>query len=444
MLNPLETMLPSAFKRYIPLVAWIVAGLTLLLIPIKILSYGYLPPDDALRHAAKAVSGKPWEQIMVMRSDFPLDPYPGWHTVLGTLHGWLGGSAETLVVISIGGLMLLLSIAVLLWLRRPEAWLAGLLVLAIFSPDFTIRLALGRPYLFTMASWVFVLFAWSRMEDRRPRPWELFLTMFLFALITWIHGSWYQLVLLVAAFALAGRWRHALWLGGCWASGTFLGASFTGHPFQFLNQSLRLLFSIFGDHSLTRQLETELMPSTGNVALLLAVAVMLVWRTRSQTWRQEELLPPAFVLAILGWLLGLKVNRFWSDWGLPATLVWLTIEFQKQFEEGLHFESARRVLITAGLAMGLFLATTTDRESRWTWNISSEYLTEGDPRLAGWLPEKQGILYCTDMRIFHETFFKNPKANWRYVLGFEPGLMIPEDLAVFRKVQWSYGDPRAY
>jgi hypothetical protein len=36
-------------------------------------------------------------------------------------------------------------------------------------------------------------------------------------------------------------------------------------------------------------------------------------------------------------------------------------------------------------------------------------------------------------------FFKTPTADWRYVLGFEPGLMRPDDLEVLRKIQWNHG-----
>src|SRR5690349_4599911 len=114
-------------KRYVPLAAWIIVVLTLLYIPSKIISYGYLPADDSLRHAAKAVSGKPWQEILVMRSDFQIDPHPGWHAVLGAFHRALNCGTETLVLISIVGLMLLLSAAVLPWLRWPESWLASLL-----------------------------------------------------------------------------------------------------------------------------------------------------------------------------------------------------------------------------------------------------------------------------------------------------------------------------
>jgi len=41
-----------------------------------------LPGDDAMRHAAKTISGKTWQQILIMRSDFQIDPSPGWQAVL--------------------------------------------------------------------------------------------------------------------------------------------------------------------------------------------------------------------------------------------------------------------------------------------------------------------------------------------------------------------------
>src|ERR1700720_4110804 len=69
-------MASNEFKRRVPLAAWLVVVITLLLVPLKIIGYGYLPADDALRHAAKAVSGKPWSEILVMRNDFAIDQHP--------------------------------------------------------------------------------------------------------------------------------------------------------------------------------------------------------------------------------------------------------------------------------------------------------------------------------------------------------------------------------
>ena len=133
-------MPPNRFSRYVPLAVWVVAVLSLTLVPAKILGYGFLPMDDALRHAAKVVSGKSWSEILVMRSDFVIDPHPGWHAVLGWLYHWQECSTETLVVVAVFGLMLLVSGSVLPWFRRPEAWLAAFLVVIVASHVHLVRL----------------------------------------------------------------------------------------------------------------------------------------------------------------------------------------------------------------------------------------------------------------------------------------------------------------
>src|ERR1039457_6620285 len=74
------------FRRYVPLAAWAIVILLLLFIPLKVISYGYLPGDDALRHAAKAVSGKSWQEILVLGPAFHFAPIWGWHWLLGKIH----------------------------------------------------------------------------------------------------------------------------------------------------------------------------------------------------------------------------------------------------------------------------------------------------------------------------------------------------------------------
>jgi len=437
-------MVPPSIKRYIPLFSWLVAALTLILIPAKILGSGYLPGDDALRHAAKAVSGKAWSEILVMRSGFEIDPHAGWHVILGAIHRWQGGNAETLVVISCFGLMLLVGVSALPWFRWPEAWLAGLLAGSIFVPLFVTRLMMGRPYLLSMAVFITLLLLWSRVENRRPRTGELLATIVLIAAAAWIHGSFYLFGIPAVGILLAGRWRQSVWFGGCWLVGSFLGASLTGHPVQFLYQWIRLLFEAFGTHAFSRQLVGEFQPSDGDWAMVLAVAAMLLWRSRSPDWKPKDLVDPIFLTGVLGWVLGLKVIRFWWDWGLPAMVLWMALEFQKQCEAYLGRESLRRPLIAAGLAASLLFGTTSDAHSRWTWNLTKQYISPDDPQLAGWLPGDNGVCYAADMFFFYETFFKNPTAPWRYVLGFEPGLMRPEDLDVMHKVQWNLGDVSFY
>jgi hypothetical protein len=434
----------SELKRYVPLAAWIVVCVTLLCVAGKIIGYGFLPADDALRHAAKAVSGKSWPEILVMRPDFAMDPHPGWHATLGWIHRRLNCDVETLVILPVMGLMLLFSVAGLAWLRWPESWLGALLVAAVFCPDFVGRLALGRPYIFTMTVFVMLLFLWSRPEQRQPGLREIISTILLIAAAAWIHGSFYQLLLPAAGLFLAGRWPQAFWFGALWVAGSFLGASLTGHPWLFLDQCVRHLLGVFGGPVLTRQLVPELRPSNADGTFVLAVIAVLLWQARSADWKPRDLVDPVFMMGLLGWVLGLKVGRFWWDWGVPAFLIWLALQLEKQFKHHMAFDSSNRLLLTLGLAVAVFLGISGDRDGRWTSNLTKQYLTPDTPDMAGWLPDSGGIIYSVDMTVFNDTFFKNPTAPWRYVMGFESALMLPEDLAVAHNVAWNFGDLRGY
>ena len=66
LIERLQTQLSGKQPLIRPLI--ILAVITALcLIPLRIISYGYMPSDDALRHVAKVVSGRPWQDILVMR-----------------------------------------------------------------------------------------------------------------------------------------------------------------------------------------------------------------------------------------------------------------------------------------------------------------------------------------------------------------------------------------
>lgn len=431
-------------KRYIPLAVWIVVVSAVILIPLKIIGYGFMPMDDALRHAAKAVSGKSWQQILVMRDDFSIDPSPGWQTILSWVHDVNHGGAESLVIFSVVALMLLVMLCGVPWFRRPEAWLAALLVASVVIPECTTRFARGRPYILTDAVVITILFLWSRGEKKVPSTATLLFTPLLVAASAWIHGSWYMLVLPGVAILFAGMWREAIAYWICWLIGSVLGCGLTGHPFGFLLQSVRHMFGVFGGLVVNRQLEPELHPSDGAVPAVLAVAALLLWRKSTIGWNPRTLLNPVFMMMALGWVLGLKMQRFWWDYGTPAFIIWVAIELQAHFEKQLTMDSLKRLLITLAIAAGVYLGFTSDRDGRWTENLTTEFLTPDNPALAGWLPGDGGIIYNSDMDVFFETFYKNPTANWKYILGFESGWMRPEDLDVLRKAQWNFGDARAF
>jgi hypothetical protein len=143
---------------------------------------------------------------------------------------------------------------------------------------------------------------------------------------------------------------------------------------------------------------------------------------------------PAFVLAAVAWILAFRVQRFWLDWGLPAAMFWLALELQHVLERSRRAEGRRRLWIALGAAAVFVLAFTSDRGSRW-----SKYAAM---RVAGielesnrdWLPQPGGILYGDRIQYFYDLFFRFPTAPWRYQVGFEPALMPPADLAIFRAI----------
>lgn len=426
-------------KRYVPLLVWVVVVSTAIIIPLKIIEYGFLPMDDALRHAAKTISGKSWQQILVMRDGFAIDPSPGWQQILAWIHAGTGANAEALVVFSVVALMLLVMTSALPWFRRPEAWLAALFVASLFIPECTTRFARGRPYLFTDAALITILFLWSRQEDDRPRRAALIFTPLLVAASAWIHGSWYLLCLPGAAILFAGRWRSAMIYGFFWFAGSVLGCALTGHPVGFLLQSVRHMAGVFGEFTVVRQLEPELQPSDGAIPAVLLVAVFLLWRKMSSGWKPQALLNPIFLMMVLGWLLGLKMRRFWWDFGTPAFIVWVALELQEHIETHLSLDSIQRLLVTLGIAAGAFLGFTSDRDSRWSASLATEFITPHTPGIAGWLPGDGGTIYNSDMDVFFQTFYANPTADWKYILGFESGLMQIDDLETLRKIQWNRG-----
>jgi hypothetical protein len=203
------------------------------------------------------------------------------------------------------------------------------------------------------------------------------------------------------------------------------------------------MVGVFGSFVVNRQLEPELHPSDGATPAVLAVVALLLCRKIFLGWNLRAVMNPIFMMMVLGWLLGLKMQRFWWDWGTPAFMVWAALELQEHIERQLIFDSAKRLFITLGIAAGVFLGFTSDRDSRWTENLTAEFFSPENPDAAGWLPGPGGIIYNSDMDVFFQTFYKNPTADWKYILGFESGLMTPENLEVFRAAQWNFGDARA-
>jgi hypothetical protein len=434
----------DALRRYVPLAVWAVVILVILAIPLKIISYGYLPGDDALRHAAKAVSGKPWPEILVVGPAFQVDHNFGWHFLLRQVYLGSHCGPEALVLLSVVGLFVLAGWSVLPWLKRPEAWLIALTAAALTS-DLLMRFSLGRPFLLTIAGLLTILFAWQIHGASPPKWWTAVWMAVLIAVCIFVHGVWYLWALPVAAFFLAGQFRWGWMLVVGWAAGTFLGASLTGHPLESPYQAVVMASRAFGMHTTQRTLVIEFQPSSGEVFALIILGGLLILRQLAGLKARPLTRNPAFWLACISWVLSFKAVRFTEDWGWPALMVLITCDLQLLLEARFAPDSFKRLALTCGLAAMTFLVITSDFGSRWTYNLTQQYLTTTEhPELKGWMPEKGGILYSVDMSIFYQTFYKNPNGDWRYVLGYEPALMPKEDFEVYYKIMWNFGDAKAY
>ena len=436
--NP-ATPIERRVRDYIPLICWALAILTFLFIPLKIISYGFLPPGDARRHYAKAFTDKPYNEIIVMRPEYQVDHSPGWEWLLRVLHRQAGLGMDGLINISIVITLMGLFLAPLPWMRRPEAWVAALLAEMIALPEIMTRWGQARPYLVSEAVLIAILFSWSKPQQGRPSWWKLGLTTAGFTVAVWVHGAWYLWVVLLLAFFVSGWWRTALWLTGCWGAGTVAGALLTGTPYLFLKQALQILALVSWEHPPQWLLVGELQPSYGEFSTLLLVAIACVWRRSRDPGAKLFSRTPLVWMMGIGWLLGFQADRFWADWGLPAVMVFLAVQADEVLSSAWGDLAMNRLVLCVVAAGALFLHTTNDLDRRYTGCLSEHFIDGNDAEVRGWLPDSQGILYSAQMEIFYNTFFKNPQGDWRYINGMEPALMPPDDLKIYRRIQWNEG-----
>ena len=434
----------SAEESIIPLVALCISIATILLIPLKILGYGFLPTDDIMRHVAKAISGRSWNDILILRDGIQLDSHPGFHALLTAVYNITKLSPDDLVYFAVTTLFAAFCLFPLFFVKRFEAWLTALLLISLTNFSFIMRLLFGRPYMVAMTTLVVLCLVWTRLrDDKRPYKTMILVTL-LVALSTWIHCSWYLIAFPIVCFIIAREWRVAIILSVCSIVGIFVGAALTGHPWLFISQNIIHAFLVFNKHAFTRTLTIELRPFTGDILTVMAVVFMLSWRRMRGSWEAKRIDNPVFILVVFSWIMGFFVGRFWFDFGIPALLVWMAQEFDDVYTRFVSPVSARRIFLTAAVALTLYANTTNDINDRWSASPAAEYLFRDFPEKASWMPDPGGIVYSDDLRVFFVTFFKNPYAPWRYIVGFEPALMPQKDLDVFMDIQISRGAAQSF
>lgn len=425
---------------------WIRLGVILMMlaIPARIISRGYLPEDDALRYAAKAVSGKPWKDILVLGNTYTVDHNFGWQALLRKIYVTTDCDTERLVDLSVLLLFALAGCAALPWLKRPEAWLGTLLVFSVGWPQLTSRLMIGRPLLLSMVMLMTVLFLWHARRSSQPGSWTTASIALFIGIAVFCHGVWYLWTLPVVAFLLAREFRWAICLGTGWLVGTLVAATLTGHPLAFLFEAVEMAVRAIGLHPTARTMVPELQPASGGLAFFLLLGALWVLRQITGLRARPFTSSPIFWMACLGWTLGFLSRRFWDDWGLPALMVLAACDVDLLLQSKIHENSLKRIALGGSLVVVICLVFTSDLDSRWTRSLTWQFLKQDDPELAGWLPDKGGIFYAADPSFFYETFLKNPKADWRYILGFEMTLMPKDDFKILYRILWNNNAAQAY
>jgi hypothetical protein len=426
-------------KNRIPVLARGLVVAFLALVPFRILAQGYLPGDDALRHAAKAVSGKPWGELLVLRPEVTMDSHPGWHALLGLVHRVAGVDALGLVLFSVALGLLALLLPGALVLRRPEAWALALAAFAVLEPRIPNRFISGRPFVLSVALLVFLCLRVARdagVTAASPRRrWGAVLALAaLFGLVAWMHPSWHLFLLPVAACLLARRLDLAALLAAGLGAGVIVAGLLHGNPVEFVQQSVLHTVLALGAPGPASVLAIEFQPGDGSPALLLGLAALLLWRSVRGAWTRQAVSGPVFALAALGWLLGFLVIRFWSDWGGPALLAWMAVELEDALEAHVPEHSTQRLSLAAVAGLAALLVWTSNTRGQRRSPAERPYQSLASPAAEPALPGPGGILYTDDMRLFFELFFARPRAPWRYAVGYEPGLMPPDDLATYRRL----------
>ena len=439
----------DASSNVVPLLCLLITLATILLLPLLVTARGFTPPDDVLRDVAKAVSGRSWGDVVLLRPD--LDPdlrtHAGWEMILRFLHV-VGLSKAALLLVAVAGLATLAFLPPVLYLRRPELGLFLLLIAAVLDFDALFWYFYGRPHLIGMFCVSSLLFLWDRFAAPPANRKLLLLFVAIIAIRAWARSTLIMLgiplVAVIASTVLTRRWRPLAAFIGCLAVGIAIGTLMTGRPIEFLVYNFRHFYvTLFSDKA-SAFLVTELGPLKQSPPIILLFLAYLGIRTAAG-WTPDRLKHPAFLLALLGWVLSFFIARFWFEYGFPAMLVWLALDLQDVFETRMPRHSLARLGFTVFCAFALCVAVLKPHADLWRRNPLAEavnvqrlYAAEPD-----WLPGEGGVLYAATMRVFFTFYHLFPDAPWRYATGMEPGFMPEGDLRVYETINLT-GDASAY
>jgi hypothetical protein len=427
-------------SRYFALALVIVAFIALLCIPFKIISQGYLPIDDALRHAGFAVSGKTLDAVMV--SDGPIsDTHLGWHAMLRFLHQHAGlATTDEVVVFEMAFLALFFLIPPLFMVKRSEGWVIALLLAYNFL-GFGLRLFFGRPFIASMALLTWILLLRDQLNEKKIK-WSIWGLLYVgMTLSIWWRMTGFLYLVPIVTFAAARQWRIFYRLLILLVVSTITAILLCGDwllPFEIFKAVLSVLDSAEGTGSLVG----ELQPLTTFMNPILVVLFVCISAKLRGGEVMKKLDSPVFFIFAGSCFLSSGGVRWFAEFGVVALLIMMLEELQAWLDDDrlqrwfAWFSFPRFAIAMAAIAL-LFVGFTADQGSRWSSALKREYVEIDDPDIQGGLPGSDGIIYSSSMGVFFQTFFRYPNAPWKYMLGCEAAVMPEEDLQILRKIQWN-------
>ena len=410
-----------------------------LLVPLRIVSYGYLPPDDALRHSAHAVDGRDWSEVILLNPEFrpDMDGHLGWHRFLRFVHLGTGWSPDRLVDFSVILAFFTFTVGGLVAFGNPPAWFLGCALISVIEPALFQRFSLGRPLFFSMTALVVMLVLWTRA---RPVRWwlEAAVAFSVFTIAIVMHPTvWYLWAIAFLPLIACRRWRSMLLALVALAMSIAAASLFNGWYNTLFLPLLGLKLGLLQANTVGTNLVSELQPSGGPYLGLVVVMLFLTAKCLRGANLRAEIFQVDFCLMLVAWVMGLFIVRFWIEWGLPAMAVWMSRQIRDGLElklSGLsrHWETIGLFGLAAGI---LYLGLTADVGGRYTGALRNPLLMAPIEDFASELPEDGGILYSANMGTFYAIYHRLPHAKFRFSTAFEPGIMPPEDLKVLRAIQ---------
>ncbi|MBP5467645.1 MAG: hypothetical protein J6Z11_00205 [Candidatus Riflebacteria bacterium] len=416
-----------------------------LIIPLKIISKGFLPNDDANRHIAFAINDHKWSDVLEITPGLESDHNVGWHKILRFIYKLFRINKNDLLLMSTIGLFLLLNLTGTLVSPNTSAWPITLIVMFLFDPSLIQRSILGRPYIFSCITTLILLKLWFINEQQTNNKLKYFISILALTLAVWIHGTWYTFLILPAALFLSGQVRKSINLTICIILSTIIGAFLTGEFKEFLYFHYSATLNIFSEKIYNWMLVTEF--EEGNIRLLWMVPTVfiIILSIISKKLKLNDLTKdPTFIMILLTWLLSIKVVRFWLDWGMVALTFWLSFKLSDLIQDMQSVKKPllRRtffILIVISLTMLIPISNWNNKKER------NNYIADFTKKeFAEFKPVEGGIVYNDSMRHFYYQYFNDPEGKYKYVLGFEPAIMLEDNKKIFRDILYSRFHYKAY